>query len=399
MEKFVFSVSDLNRYVRSVLESDKNLKSLYVAGEISNFTDHYRSGHLYFSLNDGAASIKCVMFASSAAWLKFKPENGMAVICRGRASVYEKDGVYQFYCEDMQPDGAGAQALAFNQLKEKLEKEGLFAAERKRPLPLMPKKIGVITSDTGAALRDILNVTSRRFPLAEILLHPALVQGLEAPKSLIKALDAMYQTDADVIIIGRGGGSAEDLSPFNDEQLARKIAESPVPVISAVGHETDFTICDFVSDMRAPTPSAAAELAVPERAELLETIGNYSQRMAKAASALIREQALRLQGLASREALKYPQRYFEIKMQRADELSFKMQVAYSNLLKNEAARFEVVISKLSTLNPLNVIKRGYAEVLKEGKHISSIENLNTGDKLKIRLSDGFVNCSVDNTEV
>lgn len=399
MEKFVFSVSDLNRYVRSVIESDKNLKSLYVAGEISNFTDHYRSGHLYFSLNDGVASIKCVMFASSAAWLKFKPENGMAVICRGRASVYEKDGVYQFYCEDMQPDGAGAQALAFNQLKEKLEKEGLFAAERKRPLPLMPKKIGVITSDTGAALRDILNVTSRRFPLAEILLHPALVQGLEAPKSLIKALDAMYQTDADVIIIGRGGGSAEDLSPFNDEQLARKIAESPVPVISAVGHETDFTICDFVSDMRAPTPSAAAELVAPERAELLETIGNYSQRMAKAASALIREQALRLQGLASREALKYPQRYFEIKMQRADELSFKMQVAYSNLLKNEAARFEVVISKLSALNPLNVIKRGYAEVLKEGKHISSIENLNTGDKLKIRLSDGFVNCSVDNTEV
>ncbi len=399
MEKFVFSVTDLNRYVRSVLESDRNLSSLYVSGEISNFTDHYRSGHLYFSLSDGASTIKCVMFASAASWLKFRPENGMSVICRGRASVYERDGVYQFYCEDMQPEGAGALAIAFRQLKEKLEKEGLFAAERKRPLPAMPKKIGVITSDTGAALRDIINVTSRRFPAAEILLHPALVQGADAPASLIKALDKTYKSDAEVIIIGRGGGSAEDLSPFNDEDLARKIAQSPVPVISAVGHETDFTICDFVADMRAPTPSAAAELAVPDKEELSDYIASLEHRITASANLVVKENIHRLERLRAADILKYPARYYELRMQQVDTALAKIRNAYALAVKDASGNFGTLVSKLDALSPLSVIRRGYARVTGGGTTVTAVSQVKAGDKLQITVADGYINCTVDNTEV
>ncbi|MBQ5810761.1 MAG: exodeoxyribonuclease VII large subunit [Clostridia bacterium] len=399
MNKFVFSVGELNRYVRSVLESDSNLSSLYVAGEISNFTNHYRSGHLYFTLSDSTSAIKCVMFASAAAWLKFRPENGMAVICRGRASVYEKDGVYQFYCEDMQPDGAGALALAFQQLKDKLEKEGLFDSERKRTLPRYPKKIGVITSDTGAAIRDILNVSARRYPLAEILFHPALVQGTDAPASLIKALDAMYKTDADVIIIGRGGGSAEDLSPFNDEMLARKIAAAPVPVISAVGHETDFSISDFVADVRAATPSAAAELAVPDIAELSGFVSTAESRISAAAGRIVKEQALRLRGLNSAESLKHPHRYYEVKMQQLDSLQLSLINSAEQTVAKHSARFGAIVSKLDALSPLSVIKRGYARVDKGAEPITRAALAQKGDKIKITMQDGFINCTVDSTEV
>lgn len=399
MDRFVFTVSELNRYVRSVLESDKNLNSVYIKGEISNFTDHFRSGHLYFSLKDSASNIKCVMFSSAASWLKFRPENGMSVICRGRASVYERDGIYQFYCEDMQPDGAGALAVAFEQLKAKLEGEGLFAAERKKPLPKMPRKIGVITSDSGAALRDILNVTSRRFPLAEILLHPALVQGADAPASLIAALDKMYSTDAEVIIIGRGGGSAEDLSPFNDEALARKIAQSKIPVISAVGHETDFTICDFVSDMRAPTPSAAAELAVPEKEELSDYIENLRQRLATSVNLKLREQKYCLEGLKNRDVLKYPSRFYEMRLQQNDSLKSAMVNAYALNVKDQMGQFAAIISKLDAMNPLNVIRRGYARVTTADNSSALASAVKEGDKLKITVADGYINCTVNNTEV
>lgn len=249
------TVSQLNRYVKAVLEEDKKLRDLYVRGEISNYTRHFRSGHLYFSLRDATGSIKAVMFKSHAGDLRFEPEDGMAVLVRASVGVYERDGVYQLYITDIQPEGAGAQAVAFEQINKKLTAEGLFAPEHKKPLPAYPRRVGVVTSETGAAIRDIENVLSRRYPLCTLVLSPAVVQGREAPASLIRALKALDRDGGcDVIILGRGGGSAEDLWCFNDEALARAVFAAHTPVISAVGHEVDFTICDFVSDLRAPTP-------------------------------------------------------------------------------------------------------------------------------------------------
>ena len=265
----VISVSQLNRYVKSLLEGDANLAAVYIGGEISNFTNHYKSGHLYMSLKDEGAVVKAVMFRAYASKLAFTPENGMKVIVRARVSLYEKDGAFQIYIEEMQPDGVGALQIAFEQLKKKLAAEGLFEASRKKPLPRYPARVGVITSPTGAAVRDIFNVLGRRFPLARVVFTPVLVQGEGAPAQLVAALRRFNETNAaDVLIIGRGGGSIEELWAFNDETVARAVAASRIPVISAVGHETDFTICDFVADLRAPTPSAAAELAEslsPER--------------------------------------------------------------------------------------------------------------------------------------
>ena len=261
----VLTVSQLNTYLRAVIEEDDHLSSVFVCGEISNFTNHIRSGHWYFSLKDENSILKAVMFRTANQRLRFRPESGMRVIVRGRIGVFERDGVYQLYAEDMQPDGTGALALAFEQLRRRLEAEGLFRAERKKTLPPFPATIGVITSPTGAARRDIENVLGRRFPAANILFAPVLVQGENAPEQLAAAVARMNRDGrADVIIIGRGGGSAEELWAFNDERVVRAVAASEIPVISAVGHETDVTLCDFAADRRAPTPSAAAELAVPE---------------------------------------------------------------------------------------------------------------------------------------
>ncbi|MCH5303946.1 MAG: exodeoxyribonuclease VII large subunit, partial [Ruminococcus sp.] len=266
----IITVSQLNYYVKSLLDNDPHLTNVFLTGEISNLTDHYRSGHIYFSLKDKNAVVRAVMFAGNARNLKFKPEEGMKVIVLCRVSLYEATGGYQIYVEDMQPDGIGALTLAFEQLKKKLEEKGIFSAENKKPIPKFPKTVGVITSPTGAAVQDIRNILTRRFPSVDIVLCPVLVQGTGAPAQLINAVNLFNEYDlADVIIIGRGGGSIEDLWAFNDENLAYSIYASNIPVISAVGHETDFTICDFVSDLRAPTPSAAAELAVPDREELL----------------------------------------------------------------------------------------------------------------------------------
>ena len=260
----ILSVTQLNNYVKSIIEQDENLYNVFVIGEISNFVDHYRSGHLYMSIKDNQSVISAVMFAGNASKLKFKPQNGMSVIIRGRVSLYERDGKYQLYIDDMQPDGVGTLALAFEQLKEKLSKIGLFDSDHKKSIPRFPSKIGVISSPTGAAVQDILNVLERRYPVAEIVFAGVQVQGESAASTVCNALRKMNQTDVDVIIIARGGGSAEDLWPFNDEKLAFEIYNSKIPVISGVGHETDFTICDFVADLRAPTPSAAAELATPD---------------------------------------------------------------------------------------------------------------------------------------
>ena len=278
------TVSQLNTYIRSRMEEDPTLQSLFVVGEISNFTDHYRSGHLYLSLKDEKSVIRAVMFAQYARRLRFRPEDGMKVIARGRVGVYEANGQYQLYIEDMQPDGLGALNLAFEQLKQKLEKEGLFARERKKPLPKYPERIGVITSPTGAAVQDITTILARRFPLAEIVFCPVLVQGEGAAPQIVKALEEMNRRQAaDVIILGRGGGSLEDLWAFNEESVARAVAASEIPVISAVGHETDFTICDFAADCRAATPSAAAELAVPDqlalKASLLSVEGSLVRQV------------------------------------------------------------------------------------------------------------------------
>ena len=276
----VLSVSQLNRYIKMNFDADENLANIFISGEISNFTNHYRTGHLYFTLKDDSSAVRAVMFNSSAKRLKFMPEDGMKVIARGRVSVYEASGQYQLYVDDMQPDGVGALNLAYEQLKEKLQKEGLFSELHKKPLPPYPEKVGVITSPTGAAVRDIINVLGRRFSYAEIVFCPVLVQGDGAHLQLTDAVNLFNsERAADVIIIGRGGGSIEDLWEFNDEGLARAVYNSEIPVISAVGHETDFTICDFVADMRAPTPSAAAELAVPDANELQYALSALKNRM------------------------------------------------------------------------------------------------------------------------
>ena len=261
----VLTIGQLNAYVKSLLDGDDNLNHVYVSAEISNFTNHYRTGHFYFSLKDENAVIRAVMFRSSAQRLKFLPQDGMRVIVRGRVSLYEWDGQYQLYVDDLQPDGVGALNLAYEQLKEKLSKEGLFAPERKKTLPRYPMRVGVVTSPTGAAVRDIINVLSRRFPLAQIILQPVQVQGADAPGQIADAIRLFNEKKAaDVLIVGRGGGSLEELWAFNEEEVARAVAASEIPVVSAVGHETDFTICDFAADLRAPTPSAAAELCVPD---------------------------------------------------------------------------------------------------------------------------------------
>lgn len=263
MEKRIITVSELNEYIKMVLENDELLMRVFIKGEISNFTNHYKTGHFYFSLKDEGGAVRAVMFRGSASKLKFVPENGMRVVVGGRVGVFPRDGQYQVYAETMEPDGVGALYVAYEQLKAKLEKEGLFDAAKKKPLPKIPTRIGIITSPTGAAIRDIINILGRRFPLAKAVLYPALVQGEGAAPDLVRGIDYFNSAgNVDVIIIGRGGGSLEDLWAFNDETLARRVAASKIPVISAVGHETDFTLCDFAADRRAPTPSAAAELAV-----------------------------------------------------------------------------------------------------------------------------------------
>ncbi|MBQ8027487.1 MAG: exodeoxyribonuclease VII large subunit, partial [Clostridia bacterium] len=281
----VLSVGQINTFIKSIIDGDPNLSNVFVVGEISNFTNHYRTGHFYFTLKDKEAAIKAVMFRSSAQRLCFMPENGMSVIIRGRISVFERDGQYQLYADDMQPDGIGALNIAFEQLKAKLEAQGLFDSSRKKKLPSVPERVGVITSPTGAAVRDIINVLGRRFPLAKIVFHPVQVQGANAAAQIAHAIDLFNEhSAADVLIVGRGGGSIEDLWAFNEEIVALAVSKSDIPVISAVGHETDYTICDFVADMRVPTPSAAAEIAVPdwrEQVAYVDSLRLYAENSLK----------------------------------------------------------------------------------------------------------------------
>lgn len=392
----VLSVSQLNRYIKMNFDADENLANIFISGEISNFTNHYRTGHLYFTLKDDSAAVRAVMFNSSAKRLKFMPEDGMKVIARGRVSVYEASGQYQLYVDDMQPDGVGALNLAYEQLKEKLQKEGLFSELHKKPLPPYPEKVGVITSPTGAAVRDIINVLGRRFPYAEIVFCPVLVQGDGAHLQLTDAVNLFNsERAADVIIIGRGGGSIEDLWEFNDEGLARAVYNSEIPVISAVGHETDFTICDFVADMRAPTPSAAAELAVPDANELRYALSALKNRMFLNVSSGIADRRSRLEYLTSKGALKSPDEMLSNRSQRLDTAFSKMLSSYENRIGGKKVEFISAATALSKLDPMSVLMRGFAFVSdKNGKNVYSSQALAKGDKINVRFHDGSAVCEV-----
>lgn len=392
----VLSVSQLNRYIKMNFDADENLANIFISGEISNFTNHYRTGHLYFTLKDDSAAVRAVMFNSSAKRLKFMPEDGMKVIARGRVSVYEASGQYQLYVDDMQPDGVGALNLAYEQLKEKLQKEGLFSELHKKPLPPYPEKVGVITSPTGAAVRDIINVLGRRFPYAEIVFCPVLVQGEGAHLQLTDAVNLFNsERAADVIIIGRGGGSIEDLWEFNDEGLARAVYNSDIPVISAVGHETDFTICDFVADMRAPTPSAAAELAVPDANELQYALSALKNRMFLNVSSGIADRRSRLEYLTSNGALKSPDEMLSNRSQRLDTAFSIMLSSYENRIGGKKVEFISAATALSKLDPMSVLMRGFAFVSdKSGKNVYSSQALAKGDKINVRFHDGSAVCEV-----
>lgn len=391
----VITVSQLNFYIKSLLDESPALREIYITGEISNLTDHYRSGHIYLSLKDDKALVRAVMFAGNARHLRFKPEEGMKVIARGRVSVYEATGQYQLYIEDMQPDGIGALNLAYEQLKKKLSAEGLFSEDIKKPIPAYPKRIGVITSPTGAAVQDILNILGRRYPIAEVVFCPVLVQGENASAQLIDAVERFNKANAaDVIIIGRGGGSIEDLWAFNDEKLARTIAESDIPIISAVGHETDFTICDFVADLRAPTPSAAAELATPNMTELLSYFKSVKDSLPAIIQRRIDFEKQELDNLASSKVLLSPDEFINIRKNELDMLSADMIKAFKAILSENQREFVALSAKLDALSPLSVLSRGYSIVQNKNKVIKSAKELNIGQNIMVKLSDGKAECEV-----
>lgn len=396
----VLSVSQINFFIKSLIEGDGRMRDIYARGEISNFTDHYRSGHLYFSLKDEKSVLKAVMFSSAARRLRFCPKEGMRVIVRGRVAVYEPGGQYQFYVEEMQPDGVGALSLAFEQLKEKLAAEGLFAEEHKRPIPPFPARIGVITSPTGAAVQDIRNILSRRWPAAEIVFCPVLVQGEDAAAQLTAAVKLMNaQKAADVIIIGRGGGSAEDLVAFNDETLARAVFASKIPVISAVGHETDFTICDFVADLRAPTPSAAAELAVPDREEMRAALAQLTRRLCGSVQAGLDDRRQMLDALASANVLQNPSAWLSPRRQALRNTVQSLTHSAERRILNEKNELAALSARLDAMSPLKVLSRGYAIVSDEnGKVIKRTEDAKPGDVLTARVEDGAITVQVQKTE-
>ena len=391
----VLSVSQINFYIKSIIENDGSLQFVLVTGEISNLTVHQRSGHIYLSLKDSNSVISAVMFAGNARRLKFRLENGMKVICRGRISVYEPSGRYQLYIEDMQPDGVGALTLAFEQLKKSLAQKGLFDNAHKKPLPKFPKTIGVITSPTGAAVQDITNIIRRRFPSADIVLAPVLVQGESAPEQLVRAVNKFSASKiADVVIIGRGGGSAEDLWAFNDEQLAYAVYNCETPIISGVGHETDFTVCDFVADVRASTPSAAAELAVPDRQELMSYYFKQKQYISAMLDRKIKTAQLRLENQQRRMSASSPKLKAEQLEKQLSAKSEKLTRFMNIYISDKENKLIAAKGKLDGLNPLNVLNRGYAIAEKDEKIITSSKQLKNGDDFTVILSDGKINAKV-----
>lgn len=391
----VLSVSQLNFYIKSLIENDPKLNIVFLTGEISNLTDHYRSGHIYLSLKDEKSVIRAVMFAGNARNLRFKPADGMKVICRGRVALYEPNGQYQLYIEDMQPDGIGALTLAYEQLKKTLSEKGIFDSERKKPLPKFPKTVGVVTSPTGAAVQDILNILYRRFPCINVVMCPVLVQGENAPAQLVRAVKTLDEHNAcDVIIIGRGGGSIEDLWAFNSEELAYAIYDCKIPVISAVGHETDFTICDFASDMRAPTPSAAAELAVPDKEELLSYYSSQLHYVSSLTDLKIRQGNNIIADFRRRLSLVSPKAKIIDSEKKIDFLNNSLQKRITEIYNLKSNAVSNIASKLEGLNPLSVLARGYSIAEKDGKVISSKTQLEKDDEFTLEFSDGKIKAKV-----
>ncbi|MBJ6364233.1 exodeoxyribonuclease VII large subunit [Paenibacillus sp. GCM10012307] len=441
----IFSIKEINRYIKMKLESDQVLSDIWLRGEISNFT-HHSSGHMYFTLKDASSRLKCVMFASHNQRLPFIPKEGMKVMARGSLSVYERDGNYQFYAHAMQPDGIGSLYLAFEQLKQKLDAEGLFAPERKKPIPLYPKAVGVVTSPTGAAVRDILITLERRFPSVPVLVVPVLVQGTQAAPSIVRAIKLMNRLmEVDVLIVGRGGGSLEELWAFNEESVARSIAESNIPVISAVGHETDYTIADFVADLRAATPTAAAELAVQHSNELRQQIGRLEQRLAQALKGRVKERRHQLERIKRSPLFQQPRRFLMEPAERADRLDERLMTQITRFKERREQRFAALrtrlgavhpgeqlkyaasrrlageqrlvqvmngnmrartlelssrIRSLDALSPLKVMSRGYSLLYTENEQqlVKSAEDVGVGDRVHVKLADGRLECQVLNKE-
>lgn len=392
----VLTVSQLNFYIKSLMDSDPGLSGVFISGEISNLTDHYRSGHIYLSLKDDKSVIKAVIFAGNAARLKFRPENGMKVIARGRVSLYEATGQYQLYIDDLQPLGAGALAIAFEQLKNRLEKEGLFLQSAKKPLPLYPKTVGVITSPTGAAVEDIKSILLKRWPPINIIIYPSLVQGEEAPKQLVQGIKYFSETKcADVVIIGRGGGSAEDLWAFNSEELARAIFDCTVPVISAVGHETDFTICDFVADVREHTPSAAAKRAVPDIFEERNRLASLAKSLNGYTSKNLSHKEIVLEKIQDKMYAYGPEREIRNKISYFENLMIRFQEAEEKYLSSKELNLNTIENKFSQLDPEKILKRGYAALQKEGAVVSSVNQVSKGDRISVTLSDGSFTAIVE----
>ena len=400
-DKSVFSVTQLNEYIKMTLESSAVLQSVYLRGEISNLKSNYSSGHMYFSLKDEKSSLRAVMFRFSAAKLQFMPESGMKVVVHGKISAYPVSGDCQIIIDDMQPDGAGALAVAFEQLKKRLASEGLFDPERKKPIPKFPRSVGVITSASGAALHDIINVSGRRCPSTEIIIYPSYVQGELAPRSLtggILFFNRRHKVDA--IIIGRGGGSAEDLWCFNDETLARTISESEIPVISAVGHETDFTICDFVADLRAPTPSAAAELAFPDTVEILNRVKTLGLKSDNAITRRMNKLSSDLELMKKSIELHSPIARLGERESALAILKNRLDSAQKGRLEGLQAEFRLLCARLEASNPLSVLSHGYSVVEDgEGNLISSAKNVSVGDTVTVRLSDGELSATVTDTRI
>lgn len=394
-ERQVFTVTALNEYIKMKLETDEALMRVFIRGEISNFTNH-KSGHFYFTVKDETSRIAAVMFRSSVSKLAFIPENGMKVIVGGRVSAYVRDGQYQIYVDTLEPDGVGALYIAYEQLKAKLGAEGLFDEAKKKPLPRYPMRIGVITSPTGAAIRDIINILGRRFPIAEVVLYPSLVQGESAAPQLIEGLRYFNEKkNVNVIIIGRGGGSLEDLWAFNSEALVREVAASELPVISAVGHEIDFTLCDFAADRRAPTPSAAAELAVPERYELKRKLGNVTARLELLEGKKLELLRSTLERMKKSRALTDPRNFIDDKRMALGIAEDKLYNRITFLLERKKSALAGKTAKLDAMNPLSVLSRGYgAAFASDGTVIRSAAQVEKGSDISLMLSDGTVRATV-----
>ena len=397
------TITQLNRYLKSIFDGDDNLRQIFIKGEISNCKLHTR-GHLYFTLKDETSRINAVMFASNVSSLKFKPADGTKVLVVGRVSVYETTGNYQIYVTNMIEDGIGNLYVAFEELKKKLASEGLFDKEHKKKIPKIPKKIGIVTASTGAAIKDILTTIKRRFPVCETILFPSLVQGSDAAKDIVKNIKLANTYDIDTLIVGRGGGSIEDLWPFNEEIVARAIYESRVPVISAVGHEIDFSISDFVADLRAPTPTAAAELAVPDINTIVSYLNTVKTRAYNGVNQLIINNQLLITKIKDSYVLTHPMSLFERKEQKLDTLIDKL-IGYLNaidklnkeitiILDKQDIKLKHIISSLQVLNPLNTLNRGYAIIRKDNKVISSVGKIKKDDEVIINLKDGIITSKV-----